>query len=106
MKFTTKPKTLNLIPIGNINFSFNKQRKGKLYVGDIHILHNTSVDIDKETEKALHKLMKEHKTEVLTDGCDFFTTTGEKVTRIEHPSFNSLLSLEENKMKIHNLRFG
>jgi hypothetical protein len=105
MKFTTKPKTLNLIPIGNINFSFTK-RKGKLWVGELNIKHDTSMDIDKETEKALHKLMKVNNTEVLTDGRDFYTTTGEKITQIDHPSFDSLLSLEENKMKIHNLRFG
>jgi hypothetical protein len=105
MKFTTKPKTLNLIPIGNINFSFSK-RKGKLWVGELNIHHNTHVDIDKETEKALHKLMKAEKTEVLTDGSDFYTTTGEKITQIDHPSFRGLLEAEENKLKIHNLRFG
>ena len=105
MKFTSKPKTFNLITIGNINFSFTK-RKGKLWIGELNIHHNTDVDIDKETEKALHKMMKAEKTEVLTDGSDFFTTRGEKITQIDHPSFRPLLTAEENKMKIHNLRFG
>jgi len=104
MKFTGTKK-FNLIPIGNINFSF-KKRKGKLWVGEMYIKHDTSVTIDKETEKALHKLMKAEKTELLTDGTDFFTTTGEKITQIDHSSFRGLLEAEENKLKIHNLRFG
>ena len=101
----TGTKTLNLITIGNINFSFSK-RKGRLWIGEMHIKHDTSVDIDEKTEKTLHKIMKADKTEVLTDGRDFYTTTGEKITQIEHSSFNGLLTAEENKMKIHKLRFG
>ena len=97
MKFTSKPKTFDLITIGNVSFSFSfSKRKGKLWVGEMNIIHNTKVDIDKETEKALHKEMKRDKTDLLTDGTAFFTTTGESITEISHSSFRALLDAEEN----------
>jgi hypothetical protein len=110
MKFTGT-KNFNLIPIGNISFSFDKRTKiGEkqiiLNVNEVSILHNTSVKIDAETEKLLHGEMKKHKTDLLTDGDDFFTTTGGKITEIRHRFFSDFLTDEKYKEQIFKLKFG
>ncbi len=103
----TGTRKLRLIPISNIIFTWKKY-KGRLHIAEMNVMHETSVDIDAETCKMLIKAMRKAKTDVLTDGRYFYTTTGDntnkRVTRIEHPSFNQLLEL--NKELIHKLRFG
>jgi hypothetical protein len=96
--------TLNLMLIGKIRFRFNKRFKHdghtmNVLVSEINTMHETSRNITPETEKMLHKLMKQNKTELLTDGHDFFTTTGEKITQIKHPSFDSLKSIYSDEIK-------
>ena len=77
-----------------------------MYVGDVNILHATDAPIDKATYTALMKEMKKAKSDLLTDGMDFFTTRGEKITQIKHPIFAAILEADENKEKIKQLRFG
>lgn len=110
MKFTGY-KNFNLIPIGNVSFSFKRKTKVNgtkvtISVSELHILHDTDVNIDKETEKALMKEMKTAKSDLLTDGTDFFTTRGNKITQIKHHLFYTILNDAEYKQKIHELRFG
>jgi hypothetical protein len=98
-------KKLHLVPVGNVSFSF-KKRKDKLYIGEIDIKHETLVNITPEVEKALHKLMKAEKSELLTDGNYFYTTTGESITQIAHPTFYPLLSeAKKNKAFLESI-FG
>jgi hypothetical protein len=91
--------TMNLIPIGDIRFTFgsvNRIKKGKgIHVNDIHIMCETDRHITKETEKALMKLMKEKGSDLLTDGRDFFTTRGAVITQINHPQFQKELELDK-----------
>jgi hypothetical protein len=103
----TKTKKFNLIPIGNLNFSF-KRRANRLYVGDVTFYHNENMTMDEPTFKALMKSLKANKTDILTNGTEFFTRTGEReITRIEHPQFYSLLDMDDEiKAKIKHLRFG
>jgi hypothetical protein len=108
LSFTaTKTQKFLLIPIGNIKFSF-KRRKNCLYVGDVNIYHNESMTMDKDTFKMVMKAMKDNKTDILTNGTEFFTRTGESsITRIEHPHFYSLLTANDEIIaKIKHLRFG
>lgn len=108
LSFTaTKSRKFLLIPIGNINFSF-KRVANKVYVGDVKIYHDESMTMDEPTFKAVMKAMKANKTDVFTNGTEFFTRTGEReITRISHPQFHTLLDMDDEiKEKIHHLRFG
>lgn len=108
LSFTaTKSRKFLLIPIGNVNFSF-KKTANKLFIGDVNIYHDESMTMDEATFKAVMKAMKVNKTDVLTNGTEFFTRTGEReITRISHPHFYSLLDMDDEiKAKIRQLRFG
>ncbi len=108
LSFTaTKSRKYLLIPIGNIKFSF-KRRANYCYIGDVSIYHNESMTMDEPTFKAVMKSLKANKTDLLTNGTEFFTRTGEReITRISHPQFYSLLTMDDEiKAKIHHLRFG
>jgi hypothetical protein len=96
-------KKLNLIPIGNVQFSFTK-RKGKLYIGELNILSDTDVDITEEQEKAMYKEMKAKKTDLWTDGHNFFTTRGPKITQVKHHSFEAIKA--DYKKEIFELLYG
>jgi hypothetical protein len=88
--------TMNLIPIGNIRFTFGSPNRFKKYkaieVSKIHTMCNTDRNIDEKTYKALMKEMK--KSDLLTDGRDFFTTRGQVITQIDHPQFQKELELD------------
>lgn len=108
LEFTaTRTQKYHLMPIGDLRFSF-KRRKNFLYVGDVSFYHNENMQMDEPTFKKVMKSMKENKTDILTNGTEFFTRTGERtITRISHPQFYSLLDMtDEIKAKIHHLKFG
>jgi len=99
--------TMNLIPIGDVKFRFDKKQYGKgtkVYVGDVNIMNETDRNISDATEKALMKEMKKAGSDLLTDGHDFFTTRGNKITQIKHSSFEPIR--DENRKKINDLLFG
>ena len=107
MKIETYNK-MNLIPIGNVSFTFTKnfrpsKTKQKIYVGDINIMHETDRHITPETEKALMSMMKKSDSDLLTDGRDFYTTTGGKITQIRYNGFYSILNM--HKDEIHELLY-
>jgi len=99
----TATKTLNLEPIGDIHFKFDKKGrkpKGKvILVSTIQIFHMSRMSIDEETEKALMKEMKAKGSDLLTDGRDFYTTFGGAIGQIGHPQF-------EKELEIHEELFG
>lgn len=91
--------TINLKPINvpfQIYFSWNKRRdvsddkaywftpKGncKVHIGSLHTEHLSKVsDADRE---ALHKMMVDNKTDFLTDGVDYFTTSNNTIIKINN----------------------
>lgn len=100
--------TMNLIPIGRVRFTFSKNFRRNsetqyIHVNDLHILCETDRFISPETEKAVMKMMKTAKSDLLTDGRDFYTTRGNKITQIKHGSFHSILSM--HKDEIHELLY-
>ena len=101
--------TLNLIPIGKVSFKWRKNfrintERQNIYLGDVHIMCETDRNITKETFDALMGLMKKAKSDLLTDGRDFYTTRGEVITQIAHGSFNSILNnAKENGVDINTL---
>lgn len=97
---------LNLIPVGDINFKFKKNSRAKgtnIYIGEINIMCETDRKITPETTKAVMKMMKKAGSDLLTDGRDFFTTRGEVITQINHPSFNNIL--EDNRDEVNELLY-
>jgi hypothetical protein len=103
VKFTAT-KTFNLIPIGNLNFTFNSNVKdGRnpkfMWVSDVTIMHETKVKISDEDEAALFKLMRKQKSDLLTDGRYFYTTTGKSITQIAHPQFIEILDAEKERVQ-------
>lgn len=100
--------TLNLITIGQVRFRWNKKfkRTGNTHnvlISEMHIMCETDRNITPETEKAIHKMMKANKSELLTDGHDFYTTRGTKITQVKHGSFESLKNIYSEE--IHELLY-
>jgi len=90
--------TLNLIPIGKVSFKWRKNfprntERQNVYIGEVHIMCETDRNITKETFDALMGLMKKAKSDLLTDGRDFYTTRGEVITQIAHGGFYSILEM-------------
>jgi len=97
MRFTAY-KHFSLAPIGDISFVFDKKsrRKGKrIFISEVSIYHNTTMDLDLDTTKALLKSMKEKKSDLLTDGHRFYTTFGSCIKEIDHPQFYKELELDK-----------
>lgn len=95
--------TINLIPIGRVKFKFNKRgwtnaETQYVLVSEIDIMCKTDRYISEETEKTLLKMMKKAKSDLLTDGRDFYTTRGNKITQIAHGGFHSIMNMEEEKI--------
>ena len=89
---TTK---INLIPLGNISFSFKRKTKDNVInVGDVKMYHENSIKITDEQIKKILKVMKKAKTDLLTDGFKFYTTTNNAVTQIDHDKFRELFNSE------------
>jgi hypothetical protein len=101
----------NLIPIGKVSFKFTRKFKPStekqfIYVGDLHIMCETDRNITPETYMALMKMMKLAKSDLLTDGRDFYTTRGAMITQINHRSFNDILKWhKENGVDINVLLY-
>jgi len=105
VEFETK-RTYKLTPIGDISFVFfsKSRRKGKrILVSDIKTIWASRMDIDKKTEKALIKSMKEKGSDLLSDGNHFYTTMGGVIVEIEHPQFKKEL---EHDKEIYGDEFG
>jgi hypothetical protein len=97
MKFTAT-KTFCITVIGNVRFRF-KDRKYRgeqkdIYIGSVDIYDNTTMSLDQETYKALLKEMKAKKSDLLTDGRNFYTTFDCSIGMIAHPQFQKELELD------------
>lgn len=93
---------MNLVPIGKVSFKWNKNfrrntERQNVYIGEVTIMCETDRKITKETFDKLMKLMKKAKSDLLTDGRDFYTTRGEVITQIKHGSFHSVLEMAKSE---------
>jgi len=86
---------LNLYPIGNFSFRFDKRKYKKntcIWVGDITIKHETKLEISEEQYNNLLSFMKERNSDLLTDGKKFYTTKDLNHTvEIDHDLFKEML---------------
>ena len=76
----TKTQTFKLKPYGKFLISMARNPKDLPYIIPLYGLfidHNTSMPLTKEQEKKVFKLMRKHKTDILTDdSSNFYTRTG------------------------------
>ena len=102
---------MNLIPIGRVRFTFAKSFRRNtetqyIHADTLNILCETDRMITAETETALMSMMKKAGSDLLTDGRDFYTTRGNKITQIKHGSFHSILNdAKENGVDINILLY-
>jgi hypothetical protein len=92
-----KTQTFKLEPFGK--FSISMARNPRRYVphiiplDELSIDHQTSMPFTEEQEKEIIKLMKENKTDILTDGgyLGFYTRVGGgkfgSLAHVAHPKF-------------------
>jgi len=88
MKITlTKKQKYFLEPYGKFAAKFDMPKRDTpniLYVGSISMNHDTAMPVTEAQEERIIDLMKKFKTDVLTDGRDFYTITGSGLTEINH----------------------
>jgi hypothetical protein len=92
----TATKTLNLEPIGDVQFRFDKSKRGKgtlIWIGEVDVQHGDELVLTEEQNKALVIAMKKAGTDLLTDGKGKFYTTTQyyTVTPVAHPAFDKYL---------------
>jgi hypothetical protein len=95
MRFTAY-KLFSIEPIGDVRFIFSSKSRAKgtkVLISEIDIYHDTKMTIDIETFKGLIKLMKSKKSDLLTDGTNFYTLLGQYICKISHPVFYKELEL-------------
>ena len=97
---------MNLIVIGKVSFKFTKNfrrntERQNVYIGEVNIMCETDRKITTETYKTLMKAMKKAKSDLLTDGRDFYTTRGEVITQIYHGSFNGILNMYKEEFEYY-----
>jgi len=94
-------KNLNVFPIGDFDFRFDKRKykhKTCLWIGEINIDHKNALEIPKEQHTALIKLMIKSKTDLLTDGRRCYTTVNAShIAEIQHDSFYEVLKKYQNE---------
>ena len=94
----TKTETFQLKPYGKFYISMARKPKSHLpHVIDFRELtihHDTSMPFTEQQEKDIIKLMKKHKTDILTDGgyLGFYTRAGQgqfaSLCRVSHPKLS------------------
>lgn len=92
MEFTlTKTRSYNLVPFGKFDIKWksrsNYVKANVILVDELHIKHDTSFPIPADLDKQIIKLMKQSKTDILTDGECYYTRTGigqPRLTEVYH----------------------
>lgn len=77
MKLTLiKIVKIDLEPFGNFIIKWKTPKVDKpniIPLCELKIRHETSMPLSEEQDKEVIKLMKKHKTDILTDGQDYYT---------------------------------
>ena len=105
----TKTQTFELKPYGKFLISMAQKPKDLPYIIPLHGLfidHNTSMPFSEEQEKEVLKLMRKHKTDILTDDTNFYTRAGggqyASLCIIKHPKLIEYRESEVFKTIVDN----
>jgi hypothetical protein len=83
----TKTRKYELEPYGKFVIK-SKTRQGHLPniipLDELHVSGETGMPMSDEEDKKIVGLMKKHKTDILTDGRNFYTRTGYGFTEVYH----------------------
>ena len=100
----TITNTFKLEPYGKFRISMARSPKRNLpYIiplDELSINHETSMPFTEQQEKDIIKLMKKHKTDILTDGgyLGFYTRAGQgKFASLCHVAHPKLVAYKENE---------
>jgi hypothetical protein len=86
----TKTRTYKLEPYGKFCFKWERKQvkqPHQILISTIQIKYDTAMPMSKEQEKELVKEMKKYKTDVFTNGSQFYTLTNDGLTEIWHQKF-------------------
>lgn len=104
MKITlTKTRTYELQPYGKFVIK-DRTRQGHLPniipLDELRINHETGMPMSGEQDKLIVGMMKKAKTDILTDGYNFFTRTGSGFTEVWHKKLSLYKSDEAFKSAV------
>ena len=83
----TKTIEYKLEPYGKFCFKWKGSEVKKphhIWIAELTIKHDTGMPMSKEQDKAVVKFMKLNKTDVLTDGDNFYTRSNDDLVEIWH----------------------
>jgi len=86
----TKTVSYDLLPFGKfyIKMIFPKYTLlNFIQFKDLHVNYNSSMPLNEEQEKKIIQYMKEHNTDILSDGKLFYTCFNFSLVEVSHPSF-------------------
>jgi hypothetical protein len=98
-----KTQTFKLEPYGKFSISMARSPKNLPHIiplRELDIDHQTSMPFTEQQEKDIIKLMKKHKTDILTDGgyLGFYTRAGQgKFASLCHIAHPKLVAYKENE---------
>lgn len=83
----TKTRRYNLRPYGKFALKWKTRQAhipNIIPVDELRFDHEEGMPIDGENDKAVVKMMKKFKTDILTDGQRYFTRTGAGFCEVQH----------------------
>ena len=83
----TKVRQYELKPYGKFVFKWKirgYETPNQIVMDELRIDYSEAMPMTESQEKAVVKMMKQYKTDVLTDGNEFFTRTNSGLTPISH----------------------
>lgn len=98
-----KTQTFKLEPYGKFSISMARNPRRLPHIiplSELSIDHDTSMPFTEQQEKDIIKLMKKHKTDILTDGgyLGFYTRAGGgKFASLCHVAHSKLVAYRENE---------
>lgn len=105
----TKTQTFNLYPYGKFLISMARKPKDLLHIiplSELIIDHDNSMPLTKEQDKEVNRLMRKHKTDILTDDTNFYTRVGDNeyisLCIVKHPKLIQYKESEVIKTIVDN----
>ena len=100
-----KTRDYKLKPFGKFTIKW-KTRQGHLPniipFDELHIKHDTTMPVPDDQDKTIIKFMKKFKTDILTDGQDFYTRASTGFTQVWHEKLSKYRSDESFKNLVDN----
>ena len=98
-----KQKKYNLEPFGRFTIKWKTKQGWKPNIipfDELHCKHDTAMPTTDEQDKEIIKLMKKHKTDILTDGEKFYTRFGIGFGEVYHKKLQMYLNDEAFRLAV------